>query len=373
MTEAEAYQPKTKTPREQASAALAHLQTVAKEMLEKLEACRAHGQHPKVEAVHQLRTGTRRVEATLETLAREAGTRGLGVAIEEARQRWLKQLKKVRRASGNVRDLDVHRELLAEEFLPEQDSAPDATAADLAVAIEGAGADEAVTTPLIHQARLLDRWLAAQRSVAAHALTSTLDDHGKRLQEAELRFFAACEKRRSLGRRPRLAARIALEDYLRLMDAMPHLDASNLHDFRKGAKKARYVAEADGDDPTAEAMAKAIRRVQDAIGDWHDWEVLEAEAREALGADGLGLQEEIDRRVRKAYERALGLTSTMGRRFVGEWQALRQKRTPPRQPQARSAQARPAQQQLAQARPANRATQRKTATSGTRQAPKATA
>lgn len=349
-------------------------------MREKLDACREHGHHPKVQAVHQLRTGTRRVEATLETLAREAGARGLGVAIEDARQRWLKQLKKVRRASGNVRDLDVHRDLLAEEFLPEQDLAPDATAEDLAVATEGAGAGEGATTPLVHEARLLDRWLAAQRSVAADALTGTLDDHGKRLQEAEQRFFAACEKRRGLGRRaPRSAARIALEDYLRLMDAMPHLDATNLHDFRKGAKKARYVAEAGDDDPAAQAMAKAIRRVQDAIGDWHDWEVLEAEAREALGTDGVALQEELDRRVRKAYERALRLTSTMGRRFVGEWQALRQqKRRPPKQPHARSAQARPAQagpaqKELAQARPANRAIPRKTATSGTRQAPKATA
>src|SRR3984893_4522863 len=169
MTEAEEYQSKSEMPRSQAPAALAHLHTVAEEMREKLEACREHGHHPKVDAVHQLRTGTRRVEATLETLAREAGARGLGVAIEDARQRWLKQLKKVRRASGNVRDLDVHRDLLAEEFRPEHDSAPDATAEDLAVATEGAGADEGATTPLVHQARLLDRWLAAQRSVAADA------------------------------------------------------------------------------------------------------------------------------------------------------------------------------------------------------------
>jgi CHAD domain-containing protein len=344
-------------------------------MREKLDACREQGHHPKVSAVHQLRTGTRRVEATLETLAREAGARGLGMAIEDARQRWLKQLKKVRRASGNVRDLDVHRDLLAEEFLPEQDSAPDATAEDLAVATEGAGADEGATTPLIHQARLLDRWLAAQRSVAADALTGTLNDHGKRLQEAEQRFFAACEKRRGLGRRtPRSAAQIALEDYLRLMDAMPHLDASSLHDFRKGAKKARYVAEAGGDDPAAEAMAKAIKRVQDAIGDWHDWDVLEAEAREALGGDGLVLQEEIDKRVRKSYDCALRLTAAMGRRFVGEWQALRQqKRTRQRSAQDGSAQAGSATESSAQARRTGRRVPRKAATSGTRQAPKATA
>ena len=101
-------------------------------MREQLDACRKHGEAPKVEAVHHLRTGTRRVEATLETLAREAGARGLGKAAEEARQRWLRQLKKVRRASGTVRDLDVHRELLADNFLPPADTAPDKVAAELA-------------------------------------------------------------------------------------------------------------------------------------------------------------------------------------------------------------------------------------------------
>ena len=39
---------------------------------------------------------------------------------------------------------------------------------------------------------------------------------------------------------------LALEDFLRLVDEMPVLEADNLHDFRKGAKKARYVAEAGG-------------------------------------------------------------------------------------------------------------------------------
>jgi CHAD domain-containing protein len=323
MSEAAEYQPGDART-QQTSPALAHLESVAQQMREQLEACRQDGGHPKVQAVHHLRTGTRRVEATLETLAREAGARGLGKPIEDARQRWLKQLKKVRRASGNVRDLDVHRELLQENFLPAQETAPDKTAEDLVIATAAADGYQSDQTPLVEQAHLLDRWLLAQRSSAAHALVTALDDHAKRLQQAEQRFFAECAKRRSLGsRKHRPAARMALEDYLRLMDAMPHLDASNLHDFRKGAKKARYVAESDSNDPAAQAMGKAIRRVQDAIGDWHDWEVLEAEAREALGANGSVLQEELDRRVRKSYGRALRLTNTMGRRFVGEWQALR--------------------------------------------------
>jgi CHAD domain-containing protein len=333
MTESAAYQPEQTTRSVDAPPVLVHLRAVAAEMREMLDACRKDGDAPKVEAVHHLRTGTRRVEATLETLAREAGARGLGEPTEEARQRWLRQLKKIRRAAGTVRDLDVHRELLAENFLPAADTAREVTAAELAEATTSAAAGAGEVTPLTgtemtEQARALDAWLKGRRSSAAEALSSTLNDHADRLLEVEQQFMAAIAKRRSvLHRAHRPAVRLALEDYLRLMDAMPLLDKENLHDFRKGAKKARYVAESDDKDPAAEALAKAVKRVQDAIGDWHDWVVVAEEAHEALGKDGAALETELETRAQHAYERALRVTTTMGRRFVGEWRALRPVRT----------------------------------------------
>ncbi|HMJ63657.1 MAG TPA: CHAD domain-containing protein, partial [Bryobacteraceae bacterium] len=156
---------------------------------------------------------------------------------------------------------------------------------------------------------------------------NTLDDHAERLLDAERQFMAAIAKGRSVMHRAhRLASRLALEDYLRLMDAMPLLDKENLHDFRKGAKKARYVAESDAQDPSAEAMAKAIKRVQDAIGEWHDWDVVREEAGKALRDDGRALEAQLEARTQRAYQRALRMTTTMGRRFVGEWQTLRPRR-----------------------------------------------
>jgi CHAD domain-containing protein len=328
MTESAEYQPGNARSGD-APPALAHLRAVAAEMRERLDACRKHGNAPKIEAVHHLRTGTRRVEATLETLAREAGARGLGGTTEDARQRWLRQLKKVRRAAGTVRDLDVHRELLAENFLPAADTAPDATAAQLAEATASAAAGSGEVTPIIEQARALDSWLKDRRSAAAEALCSTLDDHATRLHDAEQQFMVAIEKRRSILRRAhRPAVRLALEDYLRLMDAMPLLDKENLHDFRKGAKKARYVAESEDKDEAAQALAKAIKRVQDAIGDWHDWVMVAEEAHEALGKDGASLQDELESRAQHTFDSALRVTTTMGRRFVGEWRALRPVRAP---------------------------------------------
>jgi CHAD domain-containing protein len=323
MTEPAEYQSDEGTQSVDASPMLEHLREVAEAMRGTLDSCRKHDEAPKVEAVHHLRTGTRRVEATLETLAREAGARGLGTA-EETRQRWLRQLKKVRRAAGTVRDLDVHRELLADNFLPETDTAPDKVAAELAEATAAAATGSVEIAPVMQQARSLDAWLKDRRSDAAQALCSTLDDHADRLLDAERQFMAAIAKRRSVSHRAhRPAARLALEDYLRLMDAMPLLDKENLHDFRKGAKKARYVAESEDKDPAAGAMAKAIKRVQDAIGEWHDWDVVKEEAREALGDEGRALEAQLDARTQRAYQRALRMTTTMGRRFVGEWQALR--------------------------------------------------
>jgi CHAD domain-containing protein len=330
MSEPAEYQPEQRSRSKAVSQMMQHLAEVAAAMRERLDACREERDDPKVESVHHLRTGTRRVEATLETLAREVGTGGLGEAAEEARRRWLRQLQKVRRAAGAVRDLDVHRELLAENFLPPSDTAPDKVAAELADATTTAAGSDAIT-PLMKQARILDAWLKNRRTTSADALSETLDDHAERLLRAEQQFQTAIAQRRPVAsraqRRPvtsrahRTSARLALEDYLRLVDAMPLLDRENLHDFRKGAKKARYIAESDENDPAAKAIAKTIQRVQDAIGKWHDWEVVAGEAGEALGRDGDALRVELEERAQRAYERALRAVATINRRLVGEWRA----------------------------------------------------
>ncbi len=145
-------------------------------------------------------------------------------------------------------------------------------------------------------------------------------------------MMAIAQRRSIASRAHRPVARLALEDYLRLVDAMPLLDRENLHDFRKGAKKARYIAESDESDPAAKAIAKTIKRVQDAIGKWHDWEMVAGEAREALGDDGDALHAELLARAQRAYERAMHTVATINRRLVGEWRAaLPRKRVRSRQ------------------------------------------
>ena len=109
---------------------------------------------------------------------------------------------------------------------------------------------------------------------------------------------------------------------------MQQLDAGNLHDFRKGAKKARYMAEADGDEEHAGMVGKALKKLQDEIGDWHDWMVLAEEAERALGDHGLELTARIEQQRDEHFITAMKTTERMRGRLLGEWQAATVRRRP---------------------------------------------
>src|SRR5579875_2368023 len=86
-----------------------NLRRLGAELRENLEKCAVD---PGEDPVHDTRTGTRRLEATIEGIARDIPQTGGGEAVHGAARRYLRVLKKVRRAAGPVRDLDVHRKLL---------------------------------------------------------------------------------------------------------------------------------------------------------------------------------------------------------------------------------------------------------------------
>jgi CHAD domain-containing protein len=104
---------------------------------------------------------------------------------------------------------------------------------------------------------------------------------------------------------------------------MQLLDATNLHDFRKGAKKARYVAElAAQGDKESKKIGVALKKLQDEIGDWHDWLVLAEEAHTALGdrpAELIGL---LESEREKHFVAAMKTAAKLRGRLMGEWQAV---------------------------------------------------
>jgi CHAD domain-containing protein len=295
-----------------------HLLKVATEFNRVLDECL---EAPKVEPVHQLRTGSRRVQAMVESICREAG-RGRNT-IGKPAKKWLRQLKALRRAAGPVRDMDVHRNLLEKNL--QRFAATEMVESAGPVVSKSAGESDPVLDQLAPQARKLDAWLKQQRDAQAAVLEKQIKKRRETLSARQRDFLDALEQASSARKTRRNASMVALEDFVRVVDAMPRLDAANLHDFRKRTKKARYVAESAGEGENAQMIAKALKRVQDAIGDWHDWQCLTEEAATALKQDGFDLTAWLKSRADRSLLDALNITERTSGPLLGEWMAGKQR------------------------------------------------
>jgi CHAD domain-containing protein len=235
----------------------------------------------------------------LEAMLRENAT----FALDHPARPWLRQLKQIRRAAGPVRDLDVHRKLL-EDLVSKAAPGNDAN-------------------PRNKQAEMLDEWLKSERKHLARGMQKQIRKRQHGLAERQTAVLNAIGSVPVASvRTGRSADAVALEDFVLAADAMPLLDAENLHDFRKVTKKARYVAESAAEKGPYSTVAKALKRVQDAIGEWHDWQGLLEEAGTALGKDAPELSAHLEREVERHFAAAMKTTQTMRARLLGEWMAL---------------------------------------------------
>jgi CHAD domain-containing protein len=264
-------------------------------------------------AVHRVRTGSRRLQATLEATLREDGPAADG--LERPARAWLRELKQIRRAAGAVRDLDVQRKLL-EKWVGKQEPAQDAEE----------GSPEASPLPIqaeMKQAEVLDAWLKSERKHLAHGMQKQIRKRQHGLAKGQYEFFNAMTRvPLARAKTPRSADAVALEDFVRASDAMPLLHMDNLHDFRKATKKARYVAEMGAEGQRHSGVARALKRVQDAIGEWHDWLCLGEEAKAALGQDAPELTAAFKGEIERHFATALATTQSTRGRLLGEWMAV---------------------------------------------------
>jgi CHAD domain-containing protein len=285
-----------------------HLRERTDALKESLRRCAAD---PDVDAVHDTRTGTRRIEAALESaLPPTDGDEELRKAVRA----WQRLLKKIRRAAAPVRDLDVQQKLL-KKLIPKLE-----TKAKTPVNEPKSG--------MAAQVEKLDHALKGEREMNAAPLRRNAAKWAAKLDGHYETLMAA--RHPAMRRRKPDAAVTALNEFARLSTHMRQLDAGNLHDFRKGAKKARYMAEAGGENERAGMVGRALKKLQDEIGDWHDWLMLADEAHRFLGADGATLTAEIERRRDEHYERAMKVAEKMRGRLMGEWLADSPSRQRPR-------------------------------------------
>ncbi|HYK37310.1 CHAD domain-containing protein [Alloacidobacterium sp.] len=298
-----------------------HLRKLTAILRGNLEKCATD---PDTDPVHDVRTGTRRLQAIIEAILRERGD----PSLQELAAEWLVVLKKIRRAAAPVRDLDVHRKLLHKliKFGSKNEGAELIAPVSEGAIVVGpspdvveAPATELSTNPVADQAEKLDAWLHHARQHNAAQLKKKTAKQVAKFDELASAMEAAIQQGRRTRRRPRSAATVALESFARLVNEMQQIDANNLHDFRKEAKKARYLAETAAEDAYALAIGNALKKLQDDIGDWHDWLVLSDEARDALGADGEKLIALLDAERDRHYVLAMKTVNRLRGKLMGEW------------------------------------------------------
>lgn len=190
--------------------------------------------------VHGFRTGTRRLQILLIELAPHPDRR---------HKKLLKSLGRIRKRAGKLRDLDVQLSALRSFKSP---------------------GEPRRKTQLINQ-------LIELRDRQEKKLRKTLDKDTVRDLRKQLKRTAkdfSLEKARD----PLSVARTILGS----MNGAP-IDAALLHQYRIRTKRARYAAEFAKPSDEAQQFIAGIKRVQDALGDWHDWLTLTENAQKHLG------------------------------------------------------------------------------------------
>ena len=220
---------------------------------------------PTRKRVHALRVTTMRLQSTIDScLAGQSSDSSLRAVAK----RWKKRAKRLRRRLSVVRSFDVHLINLAR--LRASLKAPSETH------------NQSARAGLRHLADF-ERQLKQDRRTAARKLALALRDRLDRLSRRSVEVEALLQPTSASSAGSTFHSLIA--ELQTAIAAAPNLDAGSLHDFRKQIKKLRYVAEplTEGD-PHIAQFARALKVMQDAIGEWHDWQTL-ANASARASAD----------------------------------------------------------------------------------------
>jgi CHAD domain-containing protein len=197
---------------------------------------------PAPENVHKFRTYSRRIEALLDELVPK---------FTRNDKKLLKQLARLRKKAGRIRDLDVQIGALRSLKIPQEAS---------------------------RKSQLL-RTLSEERAHREKKLPQNFND--KTVTQLRKRLTRAASELTVPGSEDLL--RIGMRGVLELGRERAPLTEKTLHQYRIAGKRARYIAELAGADPKAAQVVTQLKRMQDVIGDWHDWLKLTQRAEELFG------------------------------------------------------------------------------------------
>lgn len=194
--------------------------------------------------VHRLRTTIRRLESFISFAHPEVGRK---------QQKAIDELGSLRKRAGKVRDLDVQIGLLG------------------AIANGSTGADRRAMTEI----------LKAKRERQAVRLSSEVRDlrHTKLFPRLEkISEKAGLVVHGQHQRSPLDQARSEIIELARKTPPSQAMKARRLHELRISLKHIRYTAELAAESEAKQHMLEELKPVQDALGEWHDWETLVASA-----------------------------------------------------------------------------------------------
>ena len=194
------------------------------------------------ETVHSYRTTTRRLQTLLEELIPER---------DRNQKKLLKMLGRIRKRAGKVRDLDVQLGALRSLKIPQEPRRK---------------------TQLMQG--LLELRAEHEKKLRKALTKENLREIRKRLKRAskETSLETSCD--------PLAVARQMLVEVSR--SAAPPTEAV-LHQYRIVIKRARYAAEFAPKSGESTRFIAELKRLQDAVGNWHDWLTLTHTAAARLG------------------------------------------------------------------------------------------
>ncbi len=197
------------------------------------------------ESVHAFRTTSRRLQTLLEEVI-PVGHRN--------QKKLLKLLERLRERAGKVRDLDVQLAALRSLRVPQEPRRK---------------------TQLMQG--LLELRVKHENKLRKLLTKKMIREIRKRLKRGtkEVRSEAGCD--------PLMVARTMLAKVVRPTGPITE---DGLHQYRTVVKRARYAVEFSPKSVAAAQLISQLKRLQDALGNWHDWQTLTQTAAKRIGEVG---------------------------------------------------------------------------------------
>jgi CHAD domain-containing protein len=240
---------------------------------------------PSPEQVHDIRTQSRRLEASLAAIKLDQQKLG---------RRVLETTTPIRKKAGKVRDMDVLTGFASTLANDPHDQC-------LIRLLTYLGAER------VRSVRNFHRTIARNRKQANRSLKAYRALVKKQVKRASQNAPNSQQWQNN-------AMATALELSTELAD-WPKLDDANLHAFRLEVKQLSYVLKlADHSDT---AYLDALDNTKDAIGEWHDWSDLSAIAGKVIAHRGeCPLRKQIDSIVAQKLANALSVAARLRKTFL---------------------------------------------------------